>query len=173
MGPGYFGKLPGHGDFLARGLPPGWRTGLDAWLTRWLAPVAGDPDAWPPGGIRAALEVGGQGVLIVAGPSVDSAGRAYPVAACVALNGADRVGADRWCDPASVALARAVAGRMDADTLLAALKTVRPPERGDVPVPPQLVWSDAVAGPPDRAIPAILAVAETAPVSSGEPSSPS
>ena len=30
--PGFFGKLPSHGDFLARRLPPGLRLCLDDWL---------------------------------------------------------------------------------------------------------------------------------------------
>ncbi len=35
--PALFGKLPGHGDFVSRGVPGGLRDRLDQWLSDWLA----------------------------------------------------------------------------------------------------------------------------------------
>lgn len=35
--PAVFGKMPGHGDFVSRGIPGAVREGLDCWLSDWLA----------------------------------------------------------------------------------------------------------------------------------------
>ena len=35
--PALFGKLPGHGDFVSRGVQAGARAGIDQWLSDWIA----------------------------------------------------------------------------------------------------------------------------------------
>ena len=88
-----FGKLPAHGDFVARGLSAEARDALDMWLSEGLAasrdalgPDFDDLyDRAPPW--RFVLpEDGVAGVLV---PSMDRAGRRYPL--WLAVEGADDV----------------------------------------------------------------------------------
>jgi type VI secretion system ImpM family protein len=76
-----FGKLPAHGDFIARGLEPGERDALDRWLSEELAETraALGPefqeryDAAPPWRFAGPDEAG------ALAPSVDAAGRRFPL----------------------------------------------------------------------------------------------
>jgi type VI secretion system protein ImpM len=137
---GFFGKLPVAGDFVSRGLSPAIADWLDHWLTQSLAHAARTPDAWPPGGLRALLEVPDGARLAVIGPSVDRAGREFPLLACISASNISLTEAERWADRAAVALARAVEGRYDPPTLLAALNSITPPAQGDGPLCPPLLW---------------------------------
>lgn len=88
MRPGFFGKLPSHGDFIQRDLPGAMLDALDAWLQqavavsreqlaeRWLDIYLTSP-LW-----RFALTPGcldGNSWLGLLIPSVDSVGRYYPL----------------------------------------------------------------------------------------------
>lgn len=130
---GLFGKLPAHGDFVARGWPDALVAQLDRWLADGLAALRGrlgdDGYAaclhaaplwhmWLPMGDAAAVH----GVLT---PTVDSAGRLF-----VLVAGALGSPVDSWAlasqQPGFAALAeaaayRALAGEVDADGLCAAL----------------------------------------------------
>lgn len=102
--PGFYGKLPSRGDFLREGLPRDFADSWDAWWQRGLAETQRRPqdewrDAWleapvwrfvlPPG------LCGAGGILGLWMPSVDKAGRYFPLtiaaaassdwASCVAL----------------------------------------------------------------------------------------
>ena len=85
---GLFGKLPARGDFVRENLPRDFADGWDAWWQRGLAETQGRPhdewlDAWleapvwrfvlPPG------LCGANGVLGLWMPSVDKAGRYFPL----------------------------------------------------------------------------------------------
>lgn len=89
-GPGYFGKLPGSGDFVSRGLSRPLIAGLDAWLHDGLAALPGRfgptwlehylvAPAWsfvlPAGGWCSTMMLGS------AIPSVDRVGRYFPLVA--------------------------------------------------------------------------------------------
>jgi len=154
---GFFGKLPTQGDFVSRGLAPGTRAWLDQWLTRWLAPYVHDPDRWPRGGIRGVLDAPSGPLVVVIGPSIDRPGRDFPILACIAADAPSRPGADRWADLAAVALARAVRGDYDADTLLAALETIPAPAAGEPPLPAPWLWSDSAEGPPETLLTTLFA----------------
>lgn len=90
--PAVFGKLPAHGDFVARGLTEPARAAWDAWLSEGVAAARaswGDRfedvyDAAPPW--RFVLDpdpfCGGRSAGAVA-PSADAVGRRYPLAVCV------------------------------------------------------------------------------------------
>ncbi len=96
FGPGYFGKLPARGDYLARGLPP---TFLDPW-ENWLhgvwhsghqrfgevwSPLIADGPAW-----RFVLDEDVCGPDAVAGlliPSCDKLGRVFPLSLAAAIPG--------------------------------------------------------------------------------------
>lgn len=155
---GFFGKLPVSGDFLARGLASGQRAWLDAWVTRWVAGYAHDPELWPPGGLRGLLDAPESPLLVVVGPSVDLPGRSFPILACTAAPGISQATGERWADLAAVALSRAVQGTYDANTLLAALNSIAPPLPGAPPLKPPVVWSDESVGGPDQIIAPLFAV---------------
>lgn len=85
---GYFGKLPSHGDFVSRGLPPGLVAAWDTWLQqcihesrrqlgdRWLTQYLTSP-VW-----RFAISpgiLGPEGLAGVMMPSVDRVGRYFPL----------------------------------------------------------------------------------------------
>lgn len=85
---GYFGKIPSHGDFVARGLPPHLVAAWDQWLQacvhasqqrlgeRWLAHYLTSP-VW-----RFAIApgvLGPEGLGGVMMPSVDRVGRYFPL----------------------------------------------------------------------------------------------
>ena len=167
---GFFGKLPGAGDFVARGVSPAMRNWLDAWLTRWVADYAREPDLWPPGGLRGLLDAPGGPFLVVIGPSIDRAGREFPLLACNEAPDTTREAADHWADRAAVALSRAVSGAYDADTLLAALETVLLPQAdaAAVRLAAPFLWTDDAEGPPELVIPAVFG-----PLSSDLSSNPS
>jgi type VI secretion system protein ImpM len=85
---GLFGKLPSRGDFLREGLPRDFVDGWDAWWQRGLALTQQRPqeewrDAWLEAPVwRFALPPGLCGVHGVLGlwmPSVDKAGRYFPL----------------------------------------------------------------------------------------------
>jgi type VI secretion system protein ImpM len=138
---GFFGKLPMVGDFVSRGLSPTLSAWLDNWLTQWLAPVAHLPDVWPRGGIRAILDPPSGAILAVIGPSVDRAGREFPILAGIPACAIAQSEADRWADLAAVALSRAVQGQYDPTTLFAALNSIAAPVAGEPALCPPLLWS--------------------------------
>ncbi len=112
MALGLLGKLPSHGDFLRRGLPPELANPLDAWLasavgasrealgTAWLDAYLTAP-VW-----RFALAAGSCGPMAAAGiwlPSVDRVGRYFPLLAVAPLRAASSPiallrGAGAWYD---------------------------------------------------------------------------
>ena len=97
-GPWLFGKIPAHGDFVSRGLPPPMHEALDLWLSGELAQarsrfadfderyrqagpwhfVSYDPaGAWSGGALC---------------PSVDAVGRRFPILVSVPVDGPDQAG---------------------------------------------------------------------------------
>lgn len=78
-----FGKLPAHGDFVARGLAAGERAELDAWLSASLHAARldeGFDEAYgraPPW--RGAWDADGRWTAAVVTASVDAVGRRFPI----------------------------------------------------------------------------------------------
>lgn len=118
--PALFGKLPGHGDFVSRGVPGVWRDRLDQWLSDWLAAARaaqgeGFVEAyetaapWLFEGPRAAA------VLL---PSMDAVGRHFPLLAVI--------GPDQSMQAVYDAMVDAVAAASDSDALRAALAALEP-----------------------------------------------
>ncbi|WP_347265995.1 TagF domain-containing protein [Paracoccus sp. (in: a-proteobacteria)] len=105
---GFWGKLPGCGDFVTRGLPETFRARWDAWASRHLAGCA----PWPEGGLR--LRIAGPG-RVAAGlvlPSCDRSGRRFPLALFLLAEALpDPPGLEPWCD---AALPLAAAGTPEA-----------------------------------------------------------
>ncbi len=86
--PGWFGKLPSHGDFLVRRLPPVVRLRFDDWLQRGLLQSRADlGDAWLPAWLAGPLwrfavapgVCGAQAWMGVMMPSHDRVGRCFPL----------------------------------------------------------------------------------------------
>lgn len=93
---GFFGKLPSHGDFLARRLPPEVRLGLDSWLQGALLQSRIDlGEAWLPTWLGSPLwrfaigpgvcgDHAWTGVMM---PSHDRVGRCFPLLLAAAVAG--------------------------------------------------------------------------------------
>lgn len=141
LGAGLFGKLPAHGDFVARGFDAGVAGALDAWLTAGVARLraAADDAAFAAAMTAAPLWHGwlplGDGAFHgVLTPTVDAAGRYFLLAAgCAGPAGA--VWAVAALHPGFAAAAEAaaydaLAGRLDADALHARLAAALPAPDG-------------------------------------------
>lgn len=81
--PAFYGKLPGHGDFVGRGLTGQQERAIDRWLAAWLAAARADwaddfeanyRDAQP-------WLFAGERLSAVAIPSADRVGRLFPLLA--------------------------------------------------------------------------------------------
>jgi type VI secretion system protein ImpM len=150
---GFFGKLANTGDFVARGLPPAFRSHWDAWVTLHLAGRLKDGTKWPDGGLRFRLVSGGRVAAGTIVPGQDSAGRTFPLS--LLLIGADLPAPDaldQWCDSALAAAEPALRGDADADALLAALDGVPVPDGTGDKTPGLLLW--AALQPPTPCDPA-------------------
>lgn len=144
---GFFGKLPTTGDFVARGLPEGFRLKWDPWVTHHLAPRR--ERIWPEGGLRFRLISGGRVAAGVVLPGTDSVGRRFPLSLILiahALPGPEAL--ESWCDAAA-----ALDPRIGAEALWSALEALPLPE-GEGEAEPFLLWSrGAVPLPCDPATP--------------------
>lgn len=148
--PGLFGKLPAHGDFVRRGWPDETIDAVDGWLTSGMAAARESRDdadfaAWlhaaplwqgyvPPGMLGPlALHVG-------VAPSIDRAGRLFPIAAGVAGE-AEVVWphASGFGAALDAAIYDALAGRVDADGLVDAI-AVDPGMAPDTEAPTTSSW---------------------------------
>jgi type VI secretion system protein ImpM len=128
---GLYGKVPAHGDFVRRGLPSSFVGPWDAWLragvtaardhlgAHWTTAWDGAP-AW-----RFALPPGACGPDAAAGvmvPSQDQVGRRFPIMLAALLPpGAPMPDAD-WYDAVEATAMAGLAGRADADALVAAMR---------------------------------------------------
>lgn len=106
-----FGKLPAHGDFVARGCTPAEQASLDAWLTASLADAHDRFGANFADRFDAALPWygSGSGAVGVIAASQDAAGRHYPVVLICAE-----------AEDVEGLIYAAIAERWDADRLAAA-----------------------------------------------------
>jgi type VI secretion system protein ImpM len=153
LAPGFYGKLPGRGDFVSAGWDDGMVAALDHWLADGLA-------AWRPvddadfsahfaavplyGFYLPAGMIGDTAVHGVLSPSVDRAGRYFflvaglagPAAAIwhIAVNRAD------FADAATAAVYAALGPESDPDSLAGALAAA-------VPADLDLNWRSALATP--------------------------
>lgn len=98
---GFFGKLPTTGDFVWRGLPDAFRKHWDFWLTRHVAPLERTGHVFPTGGLRFRLPSGTRLAAGVILPSLDSAGRHFPLSLLlIADSDLTPAQIDPWCDAA-------------------------------------------------------------------------
>ncbi|WP_431108760.1 type VI secretion system-associated protein TagF [Variovorax paradoxus] len=128
--PGWFGKLPGMGDFAHRRLPESFRSEWDHWLQRGLARLKDRHEDWIAHYLQAPVwcfalgpGVAGQGAWIgVMMPSVDGVGRYFPITLAVefdapvgdALQGDALRGVLLWWERGTQAALEGLEGDMDA-----------------------------------------------------------
>lgn len=151
FGPGFFGKLPARGDFVARALPPAFLTPWEAWLHEvWKVAWERFGTVWPPlvsaGPVwRFALEAEVCGADPVAGllaPSHDRTGRVFPLCLVAAVPprtdpAALPVVASGWYGRAEALLRRALDPALDIEDFERRLAELGPPGRGAAtPAPP-------------------------------------
>jgi type VI secretion system protein ImpM len=144
--PGFYGKIPATGDFVTRGLPGEFTRRLDDWLARHLAPLI-IANAWPDH--VAICFLMGPGVLGPAAgvvvPSMDRAGRQFPLAISVLLPFVATSlasSANEWFEQAIEAAVAARGGQLNADDLAAELIALPfpMPEQAGCPVEKMVLW---------------------------------
>ena len=127
--PGWFGKLPGMGDFAHRRLPEAFRAVWDQWLQRGMSRLRDRAD-WTERYLEAPIwcfalgrqVAGEQGWIGVLMPSVDGVGRYFPFAIAVELEAASPAvlqgealtAALRWWAHATQAALEGLDGDLDA-----------------------------------------------------------
>ena len=81
--PAFYGKLPGHGDFVARGLTGEQEAAIDRWLAEWIEAAREEWGAHFEERYRDAQPwlYGGERLSAVAIPSADRVGRLFPLLA--------------------------------------------------------------------------------------------
>lgn len=125
-----FGKMPSHGDFVARGLDGQERDSLDRWLSAEMADARtafGEEfeeryDAAPPWRFAWDGQSWTAGALI---NSIDSAGRRFPL--LVACRGVEIAAIESAAEVCENALYDAFAGGWSADELASAVVSRNPP----------------------------------------------
>lgn len=83
--PAFYGKLPGHGDFVGRGLSGGQEAVIDRWLSGWLAAAREEWGEAFDSNYRAAQPwlFAGERLSAIAIPSTDRVGREFPLLAAM------------------------------------------------------------------------------------------
>ncbi|WP_286186468.1 type VI secretion system-associated protein TagF [Acidovorax cavernicola] len=136
--PGWFGKLPGMGDFAHRRLPESFRSVWDPWLQRGLARLRDRHADWTAHYLEAPVwcfalgeqVVGERAWIGVLMPSVDGVGRYFPFtlaveldedAASGVLSGAALLAVLRWWALGTQAVLEGLDGDLDALRFEAAL----------------------------------------------------
>ena len=122
---GIFGKLPAHGDFVARGWDAETVAALDGWLTGGLAAARANRDDDVFAGFLTAAPLwfgylppgwaGPAALFIVLTPSIDRAGRYFMIAAGVAGSAAAVWAAGLACADFGVAIEAAVHAALGGD----------------------------------------------------------
>ena len=143
-----FGKLPAHGDFVTRGLGAADRDALDLWLSDSLSQardLLGDDfvdhyDVAPPWRFVAPEGPNGSGAWVAGAiaPSIDSAGRRFPI--LIALTGLSDDRAPGAAEACEGLLYEALGGGWTADALFAAARAL-PAEAGEEIVEEAFWWT--------------------------------
>ena len=137
---GVLGKAPGAGDFLRLNLSAPIATALDAWLEAGFAALEAEDADWRDAFAEAPAwrlfaepgVVGAEPLTGVIRPSLDAAGRRFPLAALASPAGLtceQALATPAWFDAVEAALAAAAAGETSPADLASALATLGPPPR--------------------------------------------
>jgi type VI secretion system protein ImpM len=147
--PGWFGKLPGMGDFAHRRLPESFRSVWDHWLQRGLARLKDRHADWISHYLQAPVwcfalgpGVAGEGAWIgVMMPSVDGVGRYFPITLAIefdasagnTLQGDALQGVLLWWARGTQAALEGLEGDLDAPGFDAMLQRVFAAQPGEAP----------------------------------------
>lgn len=158
--PGWFGKLPGMGDFASRRLPEDFRSAWDRWLQFGLLDLRANHNDWTERYLQAPLWcfVLGRGAvderfwLGAMMPSVDAVGRYFPLTVAVelddgwvALRGDALAQAERWWTLSARAMVDALEHDLDAERFERLLQQLF--ERAAFMPPPTVDAAAALAMP--------------------------
>ena len=144
--PGFFGKVPARGDFVARRVPHPFSETWDAWLGLLTTSVRESAGAdWPEVWLTAPLwhfalgydlapPTGAAGVLVA---SADRVGRFFPFTIVGAARG---IPDQAWCDSVEELVLNALDDGFDPDRLDADLAHLGAPHPGDTLAPGQSLW---------------------------------
>jgi type VI secretion system protein ImpM len=141
--PAFYGKLPGHGDFVGRGLTGEQEAALDRWLAGWLAAAREEWGAEFDERYRDAQPwlYGGERLSAVAIPSADRVGRLFPLLAAAHAG----VDLQTLYDTVVAAIGEAWSG----DHLIEALGGLVPEGGDDAPPPGWFVPDENEPAMPD------------------------
>lgn len=158
---GFFGKLPGMGDFVERGLAAEFRRNWDRWLSHHILPRLRAGAIWPQGGLRFRLVSGGHSAAGLILPSQDSVGRLFPFSLLTVAEGElVQAAVEVWCDAALPLAQAALAGQSgDPEALWRALDDLPAPEQNGQATGAMLIWAAGcrpAAETEQAAIPALL-----------------
>lgn len=159
-GPGFWGKLPAAGDFVARRLPPAWTESWDRWVSRHLALRLAPDDLL-------CFATGAMTGVVVA--SRDRAGRRFPLTLAAPLAG---IAPPPWYGALADLARAAAAGKLDGTALEARLASLDPP-LPEIAAPGLRLWLPGsrprVADPdaPGPVLAALLGVRPPAPSEAG------
>lgn len=143
MQKGLFGKLPSHGDFVARGLTVSQRQTLDRWITQNIGQMG-----LPENGIRLRWTLGRDVMIGAVVASKDKAGRVFPIVAVAPDT------ADAWADTAATVLDQAIENSWDAQTCFENLPLPTTPPGAEFTQP--MLWHDGAKPQPlDQALRAL------------------
>jgi type VI secretion system protein ImpM len=136
--PGFFGKVPARGDFLARRIPAALRGQWEKWLSSLVLAARealGEhwPDEWltaPVWHFALGCELAPEGAAGVLIASADRVGRLFPFTVIGACSGPANTGwteMDRWARSAEALTLSALADDFEPDRMDAALQALGPP----------------------------------------------
>ncbi len=139
-----FGKLPAHGDFVARGMDDAWQADLDVAISRAMQRAMERFDhefeerflAAPPW--RCAIERGGSYLGGALAPSLDQAGRLFPV--FLAQRASSLAAARDLAAGCEELLFAAIPGQWTADMLWQEAGEITAPADSETSEPPPAGW---------------------------------
>ncbi|MER8555629.1 type VI secretion system-associated protein TagF [Mesorhizobium sp. M0220] len=144
--PGFYGKMPATGDFVARRLPGDFVRAWDRWLAQHVVPLIGWepwPHSTPLRFLTGAGFVGASAGIIL--QSADRVGRQFPLSVVVQLSEApvELAYANAWFGEIEKVAIAAQGGELTPDELDAALAglPVPPVEPGDELISDMVMWT--------------------------------
>ncbi|MER9754754.1 type VI secretion system-associated protein TagF [Mesorhizobium sp. M0166] len=144
--PGFYGKMPATGDFVARRLPGGFVRNWDRWLAQHLVPLISS-ETWPRTTVLRFLagpaSFGASAGIIL--QSADRVGRQFPLSVVAQLPEVpvELARADAWFSRIEEAAIAAQHGQLTPDELDAALAglPLPPVEPGDDLISDMVMWT--------------------------------
>ena len=145
--PGWYGKLPGFGDFAGRRLSSALIADWDSWLQQGLSELRRSGEDWLDRYLNSPVWLG---ILM---PSVDRVGRYFPLTILHGYRASEPPDPQHWWQQAESVALRALEENFDAQTLDTALTDMTSvasdagTEAAYLPEPRQSLWMHAMDAP--------------------------